>query len=88
MGTYQASSPDELALVKAAAEIGVVFKQRHHSDILIEHQTAIATTYKESYKILTEFPFDSTRKCMSVLAEDQRTGRILLITKGADNVML
>ena len=43
---------------------------------------------EETYKILAEFPFDSTRKCMSVLLKDEQSEKYYLYTKGADNVML
>lgn len=40
----------------------------------------------EKYKILAEFPFDSTRKRMSLIVEIH--GQILLMTKGADSIVL
>ena len=42
----------------------------------------------ETFRVLAEFPFDSTRKCMSVLLQDEYSQRFFLYTKGADNVML
>lgn len=36
---------------------------------------------------MAEFPFDSTRKCMSVIVRDQYL-KYFLFTKGADSVML
>lgn len=41
---------------------------------------------KEVYKILAEFPFDSTRKRMSLIVEFE--GKIMLMTKGADSIVL
>lgn len=40
---------------------------------------------EEKYEILTEFPFDSTRKRMSVIV--QKDNHYYLLTKGADNIM-
>lgn len=40
----------------------------------------------EKYKILAEFPFDSTRKRMSLIVEFE--GLIILMTKGADSIVL
>ena len=39
----------------------------------------------ESYDVLIEFPFDSTRKRMSVVIKDG--SKYALLTKGADNIM-
>ena len=46
------------------------------------------TDKEELYTKLAEFPFDSTRKCMSVIVRNLQTKDITLYTKGADNVML
>lgn len=42
----------------------------------------------EKYFIIAEFPFDSTRKRMSLLVKEEKTGKILLMTKGADSIIL
>ncbi|MBP1968158.1 Ca2+-transporting ATPase [Virgibacillus natechei] len=41
----------------------------------------------EKYKVIKEIPFDSDRKRMSVIIEDEK-GRRFLITKGAPDIML
>ncbi len=41
----------------------------------------------EKFTLVKEFPFDATRKCMSVLVRDEQGGH-LLITKGAPDVLL
>ncbi|EME74351.1 calcium-translocating P-type ATPase, SERCA-type [Bacillus sonorensis] len=41
----------------------------------------------EHFKIVEEFPFDSARKMMSVIAED-RNGKRFVITKGAPDVLM
>ena len=42
----------------------------------------------EKYTILAEFPFDSTRKRMTLIVEEQNTKKILVMTKGADSIMI
>lgn len=41
----------------------------------------------EDFEIINEFPFDSTRKMMSVVVKD-RKGRKFIVTKGAPDVLL
>lgn len=41
----------------------------------------------KQYKIVQEFPFDSTRKLMSIIIKDQN-GRQFIVTKGAPDVMV
>jgi magnesium-transporting ATPase (P-type) len=85
--TYQASSPDELALVQGASSVGIIFKSRAHSILTLQNMNSVPFQ-EETFRVLAEFPFDSTRKCMSVLLQDEYTQRFYLYTKGADNVML
>ena len=65
---YQASSPDELALVNGAKDFGYELVSRNHNKIEIENKLI---DVKEILKVVAEFPFDSTRKCMSVIVRDQ-----------------
>lgn len=46
------------------------------------------TKTKEVYEILHEFPFDSTRKRMSLIVKKKGSNEILMMTKGADSIML
>jgi phospholipid-translocating ATPase len=63
--------------------VGVIFKSSNYSTL------AITTGEKEErYIKLAEFPFDSTRKCMSVIVRDCVSKAVTIYTKGADNVML
>ncbi|KAL0477513.1 phospholipid-transporting ATPase [Acrasis kona] len=78
---YQAASPDEGALVRAAADLGFVFKHRTPTSCTIE-----ADGVSETYEVLNVLEFNSTRKRMSVIVRTQDQ-RILLMTKGADNVI-
>ncbi|KAG1259632.1 hypothetical protein G6F68_007980 [Rhizopus microsporus] len=80
---YQASSPDESALVKGASEVfGYKFvARRPHSIHCIRKGT------EEEYQILNVCEFNSTRKRMSVVLRGP-DGKIKLYCKGADTVIL
>jgi len=41
----------------------------------------------EVYNIIAEFPFDSTRKRMSLMVKTAE-GQVILLCKGADTIML
>lgn len=80
--SFQASSPDELALINAAYKCGYKFLSRSADEITIQKNFNIP----QNCKTLIEFPFDSSRKRMSLIVEiDQK---ILLLCKGADSVMM
>jgi magnesium-transporting ATPase (P-type) len=68
---YSASSPDELALVMGAKEAGIVYHKRTASTISIKFGGAKqgSPTVEEDYEAIVEFPFDSTRKRMSLLVK-------------------
>lgn len=78
---YSASSPDELALVMGAKEVGIEFVEKTTTSITITINGTV-----EQYETLMEFPFDSTRKRMSLLVKNQN--KYYLMTKGADSIML
>lgn len=40
------------------------------------------------YRVVEEFPFESTRKLMSVIVERKRDGKRIVITKGAPDILL
>jgi magnesium-transporting ATPase (P-type) len=81
---YQASSPDEAALVMAAKEIGFKFSK---GTPILYHIINDLTGEKEQWKILATIEFNSTRKRMSIITETPE-GKILLLTKGADNIIM
>ncbi len=81
---YSASSPDELALVNGAKSVGIEFVARSSTTISIKG----ATGSIENYESQVEFPFDSTRKRMSLIVKHLETGKFYLMTKGADSIML
>ncbi|KAI8065645.1 hypothetical protein BC940DRAFT_303921 [Gongronella butleri] len=80
---YQASSPDEAALVKGASHVFNYhfFARRPHSISCTIHGV------EHAYDILNVCEFNSTRKRMSVVLRDPH-GNIKLYCKGADSVIL
>ncbi|SCU90504.1 LAMI_0E02366g1_1 [Lachancea mirantina] len=88
---YQSASPDELALVTAARDMGYVVMNRNANTLTIKSfpNGFDSKPRVEEYEVLNTIEFDSNRKRMSVLVRlpDERD-RVLLICKGADNVIL
>ncbi|XP_067892248.1 phospholipid-transporting ATPase IA isoform X1 [Heterodontus francisci] len=78
---YQASSPDEGALVRAAKELGFVFSGRTPNSVIIE-----ALGQEEKYELLNVLEFTSNRKRMSVIVR-MPSGKLRLYCKGADTVI-
>uniref|UniRef100_A0A6Q2X374 Phospholipid-transporting ATPase n=1 Tax=Esox lucius TaxID=8010 RepID=A0A6Q2X374_ESOLU len=78
---YQAASPDEGALVRAAANLGFVFSGRTPDSVIIK-----ALGGEEKYELLHVLEFTSTRKRMSVIMRTP-SGKIRLYCKGADTVI-
>lgn len=81
---YKAQSPDEQALVQAAAEVGFIFCGKDRSTLKI--QTPYSAEF-EKYELLTVLEFSSARKRMSVILRREVDGKILVMTKGADSVI-
>ncbi|KAG9001427.1 hypothetical protein FRB94_004792 [Tulasnella sp. JGI-2019a] len=84
--TYKAQSPDEAALVQAAADVGFIFRGRDRD--ILKLQTPFAD-HLEEYELLNVLDFTSERKRMSVIVKKLEEGdsRIFLLCKGADNVI-
>jgi phospholipid-translocating ATPase len=82
---YKASSPDEEALVKAAAAYGVALVQREGDDVTIE---ALRHEARETYRQLACFEFSSDRKRMSVILRNLATQELRLYCKGADDMVM
>ncbi|XP_064784790.1 phospholipid-transporting ATPase IA-like isoform X2 [Oncorhynchus masou masou] len=78
---YQASSPDEGALVRAASSLGFVFCGRTPDSVIIH---ALGT--EQRFELLNVLEFTSDRKRMSVIMRTP-SGRIRLYCKGADSVI-
>lgn len=95
--TYQGESPDEVALVAGAASLGWALQARtgDQLDLLVLGK-------RRQARVLHVLPFDSERRSMSVIValppvsyrsnqpqqHQQEAETILLLTKGADSVML
>merc|ERR1719495_803451 len=82
--TYQASSPDEVALVEWSGNMGLSLAARTLTEITL---TAPQGTTL-AYGILQVFPFPSETKRMGIIVREKATGEILFYMKGADTVMM
>ena len=82
---YQASSPDELALVEGALSCGIEFTDKYMNFIQITDEWTSST---REYEIYYEFPFDSTRKRMSWIWKEMESDDIIMYMKGADSIMI
>lgn len=82
--SYQAASPDEIAIVKFTEFIGLTLIKRDRHEITIYHD---ATKTKLTYKVLNTFPFNSDTKRMGIVVQNSLTGKITFLEKGADTVM-
>ncbi|KAM9320677.1 phospholipid-transporting ATPase IB [Gastrophryne carolinensis] len=78
---YQASSPDEGALVKGARKLGYTFTGRTPHCVIID---AMGT--EQSFELINVLEFSSNRKRMSVIVRTP-SGHLRLYCKGADNVI-
>ncbi|XP_066504917.1 probable phospholipid-transporting ATPase IA isoform X2 [Hoplias malabaricus] len=79
--TYQAASPDEGALVRAARNLGFIFSARTPDSVIVE-----SLGEEERYELLHVLEFTSARKRMSVIMRTP-SGKIRLYCKGADTVV-
>lgn len=82
---YSSPSPDELAFIEGAKQLGFIFSDKSPGVIetFDEHTN---TTSKWNVEI--ELPFDSTRKKMSMIVNPEGTDEFIMFTKGADSHML
>jgi len=81
--TYQASSPDEIALVTWTGSVNLTLVKRDLSSMTLRTPTGSLV----SYSILHIFPFTSETKRMGIIVQDKETGEITFYLKGADVVM-
>ncbi|KAI9820944.1 MAG: hypothetical protein M1832_003416 [Thelocarpon impressellum] len=86
--TYQAASPDELALVQSARELGYVVVDRQAETITLKTFPAgpDGEAVFSVYEILDVIEFSSQRKRMSVIVRFP-DHRIYVISKGADSTI-
>ncbi|KAL8411942.1 hypothetical protein RB596_001260 [Gaeumannomyces avenae] len=85
---FQAASPDELALVRAAQELGFLVIQRSTQRITLQITAGPGLPPVEHvYEILDVIEFSSKRKRMSIIVRGP-DGRLILICKGADSMIM
>ncbi|KAI9368792.1 hypothetical protein BJX61DRAFT_197261 [Aspergillus egyptiacus] len=87
--TFQAASPDELALVTAARDLGYLVHDRQPNTLTIRAfpNGPDGPPVDETYEILDIIEFSSARKRMSVVVR-MPDRRICLFCKGADSVLM
>ncbi|ANB11385.1 putative aminophospholipid-translocating P4-type ATPase NEO1 [Sugiyamaella lignohabitans] len=84
---YQAASPDEIAIVKWTAAMGLSLYRRDRTSMTLIHE---ATRTPHDFEILHVFPFNSDNKRMGIIVRDksqQKSGELWFFQKGADTVM-
>ena len=81
--SYQASSPDEIALVKFTESIGLTLTERTQDEIILINPFG----EKMKYEVLTIFPFTSESKRMGIIVKNSKTKQIIFYVKGAETVM-
>ncbi|KAI1386522.1 phospholipid-translocating P-type ATPase [Hypoxylon trugodes] len=84
---FQASSPDELALVRAAHELGYLVAHRSSQIVTLRIDIGDGEQKTEVYDILDVIEFSSKRKRMSIIVRFP-DGRICIFCKGADSMIL
>ncbi|KAI0387757.1 phospholipid-translocating P-type ATPase [Hypomontagnella monticulosa] len=84
---FQASSPDELALVRAAHELGYLVAHRSSQAVTLQIDIGDGNQETQVYEILDVIEFSSKRKRMSIIVR-YPDGRICIICKGADSMIL
>jgi len=81
--TYQASSPDEVAIVQWTESVGLTLVFRDRTQIKLQTPSGDHITFE----VLEIFPFTSESKRMGIIVRDTVSGEIMFLQKGADVVM-
>jgi phospholipid-translocating ATPase len=81
---YQASSPDEVAIVKWTEQMGMTLVERDINDITLRIDS---TGMLLTFEVLHIFPFTSETKRMGIVIRDKQSKEITFYEKGADVVM-
>ncbi|KAF9872390.1 phospholipid-translocating P-type ATPase [Colletotrichum karsti] len=84
---FQASSPDELALLRGARDMGFVVVQRSSQSVTVQMPHVDGSSSQTVFEILDVIEFSSKRKRMSIVVRCP-DGRLWLICKGADTILL
>lgn len=80
-GEYVGPSPDEVALVETARQLGYAFVRSTNTGKIVE-----INGEETEIEVLGTFEFDSARKRASIVVRLE--GKILLLCKGADSVII
>jgi len=87
--SYSGSSPDEVAFLDSAREVGITFESRRLVPGKPGWELHVRSAFSPGnllvFETLVEIPFDSDRKRMSVIC--RHNGKLYLIVKGADSVI-
>lgn len=81
---YQASSPDEIALVKFTESLNYVLDERDQAAITLKNPLG----ERERFEILLDFPFTSETKRMGIILKDKKRDRIIFFLKGAETAIM
>ncbi|PAV15674.1 aminophospholipid-transporting P-type ATPase [Pyrrhoderma noxium] len=81
--TYQASSPDEVAIVKWTESIGLTLVFRDRTHITLQTPEGM----RLEFEVLDIFPFTSESKRMGIVVREVSSGEVTFLQKGADVVM-
>ena len=82
---YKGASPDDIALVKGAQQLGYEFQSKNFNTLLIKN-TINDDIISCDLKIL--LPFDSDRKRMTTVIKNNNNLKCYVFTKGSDGIML
>jgi phospholipid-translocating P-type ATPase (flippase) len=96
--SYNADSPDEVALVLGGKTFGAEFLGRENGDVSLVNvwpsgKPGSGPKVDEQWRVLSIIPFSSKRKRMTVIVQrvnppNENPGEVLLWMKGADNVIM
>lgn len=85
---YNGPSPDEVALVEFASSIGFDCLVSEKSFMRIKCNLDDFEEALYEYKVYRKMEFNSDRKRMSILLKDPVDGKIKLLIKGADSIIM
>ena len=80
--TFQASSPDEIALVEYSCKAGLDLYQRTSNGIVLR-----LNEFDIEFKILQVFPFTSASKKMGIILRHVSSNKIVFYMKGAEDAI-
>lgn len=81
--TYQASSPDEVAIVQWTESVGFTLIARDRTSMTLRAHSGENFVFD----VLSIFPFTSESKRMGIVVRDRSSGDISFFQKGADVIM-